>query len=583
MIDHALKYFNKGFRVIPITKAKSPATKEWKSFQEVQLESDIKSIFSGREYGLAVLMTEGYEALDFDSKNDLHARDLYIEFVTLLQEEYPTVAASIKNKVWSQRTPSGGAHILFRSHHAEGNQKLAISEDKKVLIETRGVGGYIAITPTQGYRAAQELDELPYISAEERELLILLAKCFTEDTATVSETTVRNEPFELADKFNADHDWKWMVDALTGEGWTIIQESPNSIKLKRPGKTEPGWSAELKKNHSGIGLFRNFSTDAWPFEDKCYDAYGVWATIEYGADWSSAAKEARKMYPNNEWESPISKSTDTVSPPPFIKEILANRFDYDAQPPEEQPRIVYHWAPPRRGTIPLAVDGSVCVVKGQKGARKSFFINQLESNALSGSKVLGFEVDLHGKKILHIDTEMEGYFLDRRARKVIDAVGKERAGQFILHGVAKYTPKERREFITWAIEKEYKDQFGLIVIDVATDLVRDINDTGESTDLRNWLAYIGEISKAPTLNVIHNNPGSEKGRGHAGTEFGNKASVEFNISMNAYQETTLKCTKTRGGPWFPTMHFTQDEYGNLRILESLTSDGPEYKSRSKKL
>ena len=206
MLDQALTYHGFCHHVIPINKDKTPACPNWKSFQHVQQEDEVRQLFSKPCHGIAVIMQDGYEALDFDSKNDEQGRDLYMEFVTLLKDEYPTAYEQLKNKIWSQRTPTGGAHIVFRSHSPEGNNPRLAKQNGKVIIETRGVGGYIAVTPTPGYSSNRTLQELPYITAEERELLLAIARCFNEDNdeIRVKNTNTLTE-FTLQDKFNAEH------------------------------------------------------------------------------------------------------------------------------------------------------------------------------------------------------------------------------------------------------------------------------------------------------------------------------------------------------------------------------------------
>jgi hypothetical protein len=46
------------------------------------------------------------------------------------------------------QTPKGGRHLYYRCATIAGNQKLAVSADRTVLIETRGEGGYAIIPPS---------------------------------------------------------------------------------------------------------------------------------------------------------------------------------------------------------------------------------------------------------------------------------------------------------------------------------------------------------------------------------------------------------------------------------------------------
>ena len=374
-----------------------------------------------------------------------------------------------------------------------------------------------------------------------------------------------------------------MISTLQAHGWKITDDHGNSVKLRRPGKATGSNSSELKRSFGpkNVPVFHVFSSDAYPFDaDRTYDSYGVWTVLEHGGDFSDAGKAARQMYPDSPPGSSIESSRKQEETPAYVKDILANRWDIRKPPIQTDPRITWQGQPNGR-IIKLAVRGSMCAIKGSKGSRKSFLLQQLERNGLTGGNILGFKVDLQGKKILHIDTEMEPEFVDERYRLMAAQIGAENMDNLLMHFVRDKSSKERMGFIDWVLHHEYKDEVGLIVIDGVTDIVRDFNDKAESSDLANWLMYIGELTGAPTLNVIHNNPGSFKARGHAGTEVENKAAVLFNVEKNDWNESTVRCDKTRGGPPFATMHFTQYDDGSLKVLEQL-SETVSYTSKGKK-
>lgn len=61
---------------------------------------------------------------------------------------------------YRETTPHGGQHILFRLEGdgpTEGNRKLAMSRDGKVLVETRGEGGYVITAPSRNGSTGWEL------------------------------------------------------------------------------------------------------------------------------------------------------------------------------------------------------------------------------------------------------------------------------------------------------------------------------------------------------------------------------------------------------------------------------------------
>ncbi|GAB3931865.1 AAA family ATPase [Larkinella terrae] len=69
------------------------------------------------------------------------------------------------------------------------------------------------------------------------------------------------------------------------------------------------------------------------------------------------------------------------------------------------------------------------------------------------------------------------------------------------------------------------------LIDVVTDAVGDFNDPKESMRLFDFLGNLCDNYDATFLLIIHQNPGTEKARGHTGTEAANKASTALQIGF----------------------------------------------------
>ncbi|TAE21632.1 MAG: hypothetical protein EAZ91_24855 [Cytophagales bacterium] len=69
------------------------------------------------------------------------------------------------------------------------------------------------------------------------------------------------------------------------------------------------------------------------------------------------------------------------------------------------------------------------------------------------------------------------------------------------------------------------------LIDVITDAVGDFNDSRESMRLLDFVGNLCDEHNATFLLVIHQNPGTDKARGHTGTEAVNKASTVIQIGI----------------------------------------------------
>ena len=84
-----------------------------------------------------------------------------------------------------------------------------------------------------------------------------------------------------------------------------------------------------------------------------------------------------------------------------------------------------------------------------------------------------------------------------------------------------------------------------VLIDGIADLVADVNDPGECN------AFVAELHDTaikhdcPIVGVIHFNPGSEKSRGHLGSQVERKAETNLALEKDADETTVIYSTKNR--------------------------------------
>lgn len=115
------------------------------------------------------------------------------------------------------------------------------------------------------------------------------------------------------------------------------------------------------------------------------------------------------------------------------------------------------------------------------------------------------------------------------------------------------------------------------LIDVVTDAVGDFNDAKESMKLYDFIGNLCDRHNATFLLVIHQNPGTEKARGHTGTEAANKASTALQIgfekdaSGNDTDLIRLKYLKLRRGKRPDPLYLTFCKDANGLILADAAS------------
>jgi hypothetical protein len=300
MISKSLvnKFLEFGLSVVPVDSKKVPTQGSWKKYQSVLIQDwELGCFDNPNAVGIAIVagrVSGGLECIDIDCKYDLHG-DLYEKYIAEIPKE-------LLDKLVIQKTASNGYHIIYRSDKIEGNKKLASrhttpeekeikkNEKVKVLLETRGEGGYFLVDPSKGYKVIQgKFSSIQKISDKERDFLIETAMTFNE---YVSEQYVPKEvsqskkyyqisPFEDFDN-RCD-----VVSLLEQHGWSMARQFGNKYYMKREG-TENRWSAEYDRNKNWFTVFST-STE---FESlKAYRPYAIYAVLNNITDWSEVSKK----------------------------------------------------------------------------------------------------------------------------------------------------------------------------------------------------------------------------------------------------------------------------------------------------
>lgn len=271
-----------GVACIPVGADKRPLISSWKKFMtELPTEAQLEKWFSA-DAGIA-LVAGDVQCIDVDEK---YQAGLMVEFERSVRN---LGLGGVWDRCLIQSTPSGGYHVVFRS---EGepirNLKLASKENREVLIETRGAGGYFLIEPSEGYAVQQgDFEMLPVLTEEERADLMDVARSFNRK-APRDESKPASTAGELSpgDDYDLRGDFRGLMES---HGWVWTDDK----HLRRPGK-DRGISGSF-----GVipNRFWVFSTSTEFENEKLYKPYMVYAMLEHGGDVKRAIGElARQGY-----------------------------------------------------------------------------------------------------------------------------------------------------------------------------------------------------------------------------------------------------------------------------------------------
>jgi hypothetical protein len=322
-----------GLSVLPPAQdgSKSPTCIEvggrltWEPFQNVPAKPETLDRWYEEEQRTGVGfvcggVSRGLELFEFDD------RAAYDQFKELAAETGLGGLVERQESGYLEDTPGEGIHWLYYCNSVRGSTKLArryktpaefTAADRraiakaaehgnehrpiKVLIETKGEGGYVVVAPSFGavhptgkpYRLLRgSIETIPKITPEERDALWGLARSMDQLAKPPEPTKLpRADPTAPGvppwEDFNARATWE---DVLEPHGWTKLHTRGDTTYWRRPGKDE-GVSAST--GHGGHDCLYVFTSSTVLEQNKGYDRIGAFCKLTHGGDFRAAAVDLR--------------------------------------------------------------------------------------------------------------------------------------------------------------------------------------------------------------------------------------------------------------------------------------------------
>jgi hypothetical protein len=290
----------------------------WKDYQKVRpSQEQVTAWYANGRSGLGIVtghVSGDLELFEFEGR--AVEEGLLSDYEKAAQESGLGPLLERVRLGWTDRSPTGGPHYHWRCPDGiEGNLELAKrpatneelalrpQDPIKVLIETRGEGGFVVIAPSNGKvhpsgrpwkRIAGHFHEVAVISGAERKALLDLARAFDRMPRVTSEPVqVANDTSHLpGSDFESRTSWP---EILQPHGWTKgFTTRDGNEHWMRPGKElQPGqtFGTSATINESGTGILYLFSS-ATPFDSKKgYGKFGAYTVLNHGGDFSAASAD----------------------------------------------------------------------------------------------------------------------------------------------------------------------------------------------------------------------------------------------------------------------------------------------------
>lgn len=317
LLDEALAWQTAGYAVVPVrTDGTKHPSVNWSDFaDEPPTADEVRHMFT-------TVTTDGIGLICGKTSGNLEMFELEGRAINagLLEQLVEHLGDNALGELWQrlnhgyvELTPAGGMHWYYRvDGPARRNTKIARRpatpeelaadpDDKvKVLVETRGEGGFTVVAPSHGRThpsghawtvIAGHRYTIPTLTIDERDALHAIASMLdqmptplTPNGAPSSSEASGDRP---GDYYNAKTSWD---NLLLPAGWTKLRHfGGNCFGWRRPGKTDAGISATTGRN-DGDNLFV-FSSST-PFEQETpYSKFAAYAVLAHGGDYSLAAKQ----------------------------------------------------------------------------------------------------------------------------------------------------------------------------------------------------------------------------------------------------------------------------------------------------
>lgn len=194
--------------------------------------------------------------------------------------------------------------------------------------------------------------------------------------------------------------------------------------------------------------------------------------------------------------------------------------------------------------IPIATLANHSLILGKKKSRKTLFITWLIQQYFLQNKGVPDDVII-------FDTEQGKSHVWNILEKIRRLTG-HKLPIYFMRGMA---PAERRDFIKNTVKFSVKKP-KIIVIDGVRDLMSNINDADETTEVIVWLETLLLEYNVHIMEILHLNKTDNNARGHIGSELLNKAQVTIELEKDEKTGVTIvKCESSREKD-FETFSFT---------------------------
>lgn len=221
----------------------------------------------------------------------------------------------------------------------------------------------------------------------------------------------------------------------------------------------------------------------------------------------------------------------------------------------------------------ISTEGNITTISGASKSGKSAFSGMLIAGAIATGEYDGFPgvevMPSNGKAVLHFDTEQARHKHQSNLKSVLRRAGLESCPANMLSYNIRQEDLENYSAITEdlisAAHKKYNGVH-IVVVDGGADYIRDVNEPNQSNAIVKFYEDLAIKYRTSVIIIVHVNPGSEKERGHLGSQLQRKSESVLSIkSQGDISCLEPKFLRSAGKGDIPLMQFMFDKQKGYHV------------------
>lgn len=206
----------------------------------------------------------------------------------------------------------------------------------------------------------------------------------------------------------------------------------------------------------------------------------------------------------------------------------------------------------------ICTECNMTTISGSSKSGKSAFTSIILAGAISmtgnidGLEQLEVKPNENKKAVLHFDTEQARHKHQSNVRSILKRANYSTCPEYFLSYNIRALEMKIYQQTTLQICEAANEAFNgihLIVIDGIADFISDVNETIEANAIVKFFEDLAIKFNCPIITIVHTNPGSDKERGHLGSQCQRKSESVLSIKNEgdiSYMEPKLLRMAGRG-------------------------------------